>query len=142
MSSRISKLTDLGQSLWYDYMERRILENGELAKLIEQGDIRGLTSNPSIFNHAIANSKDYDSALIPMSWAGYADQVILEQLIVEDIKRVADLLRPLFDKTRGGDGYVSLEVKPELAYETVKTIAEAQRLWELVNRPNVMIKIP
>jgi transaldolase/glucose-6-phosphate isomerase len=140
--SSITKLTDLGQSLWYDYMERRILENGELAKLIEQGDIRGLTSNPSIFNHAIAKSKDYDSALIPMSWAGYSDKKILELLMIEDIERVADLLRPLFDKTHGGDGFVSLEVRPDLAYETDKTIAEAQRLWDIVHRPNVMIKIP
>ncbi len=140
--SSITKLTDLGQSLWYDYMERRILENGELAKLIEQGDIRGLTSNPSIFNHAIAKSKDYDSALIPMSWAGYTDKKILELLMIEDIERVADLLRPLFDKTHGGDGFVSLEVRPDLAYETEKTIAEAQRLWDIVHRPNVMIKIP
>jgi transaldolase len=142
MSARILNLTDLGQSLWYDYMERRILENGELAELINRGDIRGLTSNPSIFNYAIAKSKDYDSALIPMAWAGYADKMILELLMVEDIRRVADLLRPLFDKTHGGDGFVSLEVKPDLAYETEKTIAEAQRLWNIVNRPNVMIKIP
>jgi transaldolase/glucose-6-phosphate isomerase len=142
MLSRILELTDLGQSLWYDYMERRILENGELAKLINQGEIRGLTSNPSIFNQAISKSQDYDSALIPMSWAGYTDKMILEQLMVEDIKRVADLLRLLFDKTHGGDGFVSLEVKPDLAYDTEKTITEAQRLWNLVNRPNVMIKIP
>jgi transaldolase/glucose-6-phosphate isomerase len=142
MSLKISKLTDLGQSLWYDYMERRILENGELAALIDQGEIRGLTSNPSIFNHAIAKSKDYDSALIPMSWAGYSDKVILEHLMIEDITRVADLLRPLYDRTHGGDGFVSLEVRPDLAYDTDKTIAEAQRLWNIVNRPNVMIKIP
>jgi transaldolase / glucose-6-phosphate isomerase len=140
--SLITKLTDLGQSLWYDYLERRILENGELAKLIEHGDIRGLTSNPSIFNHAIAKSKDYDSALIPMSWAGYSDKKILELLMIEDIERVADLLRPLFDTSHGGDGFVSLEVRPDLAYETDKTIAEAQRLWDIVHRPNVMIKIP
>jgi transaldolase/glucose-6-phosphate isomerase len=142
MSSRISKLTDLGQSLWYDYIERRILENGELAQLIEQGDVRGLTSNPSIFNNAIAKTKDYDSALVPMSWAGYSDKRILEQLMIEDIERVADLLRPLFDKTRGGDGFVSLEVRPDLAYDTEKSIAEAQRLWDIVKRPNLMIKIP
>ena len=142
MSSKISKLTELGQSLWYDYMERRILENGDLAALINQGDIRGLTSNPSIFNQAIAKSKDYDSALIPMAWAGYSDKYILEQLMIEDIKRVADLLRPLFDQTHGGDGFVSIEVRPDMAYETPKTIAEAQRLWKIVNRPNVMIKIP
>lgn len=142
MSSRIIKLTDLGQSLWYDYMERRILENGELAQLVEQGDIRGLTSNPSIFNNAIAKSKDYDSALIPMSWAGYSEKMILEQLMIEDIERVADIMRPLFDKTHGGDGFVSLEVRPDLAYDTEKTITEAHRLWEIVKRPNVMIKIP
>lgn len=140
--SSISKLTDLGQSLWYDYMERRILEDGELAGLINRGEIRGLTSNPSIFNHAIAKSKDYDSALIPMSWAGYNDKKILEQLMIEDIERVADLLRLLFDRTHGGDGFVSIEVRPDLAYETEKTIAEAQRLWDIVRRPNVMIKIP
>ncbi len=142
MSSRIEKLTDLGQSLWYDYMERRILEDGELAQLINDGDVRGLTSNPSIFNNAIAKSKDYDSALIPMSWSGYTDKQILEQLMIEDIERVADLMRPLFDRTQGGDGFASLEVRPDLAYDTDKTIAEAQRLWNIVKRPNVMIKIP
>jgi transaldolase/glucose-6-phosphate isomerase len=142
MSSKIIKLTELGQSLWYDYMERRIIENGELAGLIDQGDVRGLTSNPSIFNHAIAESKDYDSALIPMSWAEYTDKALLEQLMIEDIMRVADLLRPLFDKTHGGDGFVSLEVRPDLAYETEKTTAEVKRLWGIVNRPNLMIKIP
>lgn len=142
MSSRISKLTDLGQSLWYDYMERAILENGELQLLVDQGDVSGLTSNPSIFNNAIAKSKDYDSALIPMSWAGYTDKMILEQLMIEDIERVADLMRPVFDKTHGGDGFASLEVRPDLAYDTDKSIAEAQRLWNIVNRPNVMIKIP
>ncbi len=142
MTSKIQKLTELGQSLWYDYMERRILENGELAALINQGEIRGLTSNPSIFNHAIAKSKDYDSALIPMSWAGYTEKFILEQLMIEDIKGVADLFRPLFDKTHGGDGFVSIEVRPDMAYDTQKTIAEAQRLWDILQRPNVFIKIP
>ncbi|HSB65784.1 MAG TPA: bifunctional transaldolase/phosoglucose isomerase, partial [Anaerolineales bacterium] len=100
------------------------------------------TSNPSIFNNAIAKSKDYDSALIPMSWAGYSEKMILEQLMIEDIEHVADIMRPLFDKTHGGDGFVSLEVRPDLAYDTEKTIAEAQRLWDIVKRPNVMIKIP
>jgi transaldolase len=118
----IVELTDLGQSIWYDYMERRILENGQLARLIDQGEIRGLTSNPSIFDKAIAKTKDYDSALVPMSWAGYSDKKLLEQMMVEDIQRVADLLHPLFEKTNGGDGFVSLEVRPDLAYETEKTI--------------------
>src|SRR4030066_687638 len=142
MSSKITQLTDLGQSLWYDNIERRLLENGVLAGMINRGDIRGLTSNPSIFNNAIAKSNDYDSALIPMAWAGHSDEMILEQMMTEEHERVADLLRPLFDKTHGGDGFVSLEVRPDLAYDTEKTIAEAQRLWSIVYRPNVMIKIP
>ncbi len=142
MSLKINKLADLGQSIWLDYMERRIIVNGELEKMIEAGDVRGLTSNPSIFNNAIAKSKDYDFALIPMAWSGYTDKHILEQLMIEDIVRVADLLRPVFDRTHGADGFVSLEVQPELAYDTRKTIAQAQRYWELVSRPNVMIKIP
>jgi transaldolase/glucose-6-phosphate isomerase len=142
MSSKIIQLTDLGQSLWYDDMGRRILDNGELAGMINRGDIRGLTSNPSIFNQAIAKTKDYDTALIPLSWAGYGDREILEQLMVEDIQRVADLLTPLFNETYGSDGFVSLEVRPDYAYDSVKTILEAQRLWKVVNHPNLMIKIP
>ena len=142
MSSKITQLTDLGQSIWYDNVERRILENGELAGMINRGDIRGLTSNPSIFNQAISRSSDYDSALTPMAWSGYTDRAILEQLMVEDIVRVADLLKPLYGKTRGRDGYVSLEVKPDLACDSEKTSAEAERLWNMVNRPNLMIKVP
>ena len=142
MTSKIVKLTGLGQSIWYDDMGRRLLDNGELAKMIHRGDIRGLTSNPSIFNQAIAKSKDYDFALIPMAWAGYSNSEILEKLMVEDIQRVADLLHPLYDETRGEDGFVSLEVKPDLAFDTEKTIAEAKRLWKIVDRPNLMIKIP
>jgi transaldolase/glucose-6-phosphate isomerase len=142
MSSKIIQLTGLGQSLWYDDMGRRILDNGELAGMINRGDIRGLTSNPSIFNQAIAKTKDYDSALIPLAWAGYDDREILEQLMVEDIQRVADLLTPLFNETHGSDGFVSLEVRPDYAYDSEKTIAEALRLWKVVNRPNLMIKIP
>ena len=142
MSSKIAELTEMGQSIWYDNVERRLLENGELAGMIERGDIRGLTSNPSIFNQAISKSTDYDSALIPMAWSGYTERDILEQLMIEDITRVADLLRPLYDKTNGQDGFVSLEVRPDLAFDTEKTTAEAQRLWDIVDRPNLMIKIP
>jgi transaldolase len=142
MSSKIKEITEMGQSIWYDNVERRLLENGELAGMINRGDIRGLTSNPSIFNQAISKSTDYDSALVPMAWSGYTDRDILEQLMIEDIERVADLLRPLYDKTNGQDGFVSLEVRPDLAFDAEKTTAEAQRLWNIVNRPNLMIKIP
>ncbi len=138
----IATLTSLGQSIWYDNIQRRLLENGELAAMIQRGDIRGLTSNPSIFHKAIANSRDYDPALVPMAWAGYDAARIFERLAVEDIRAAADLLRPLYDETEGADGYVSLEVSPDLAYDTAGTLADARRLWQLVDRPNLMIKIP
>ena len=137
-----SALTSLGQSLWYDNIERRLLENGELANMIQRGDIRGLTSNPSIFHKAIASSTDYDAALVPMAWAGYDAVRIFERLAIEDIRAAADLLRPLYDETKGADGYVSLEVSPTLAYDAEGTLADARRLWRMVARPNLMIKIP
>lgn len=140
--SRIDPLHALGQSIWYDNIERRLLENGEMERMIRDGDIRGVTSNPSIFNNAIAKSSDYDSALKPMAWAGWNAEEIFWQLAVEDIQAAADLFRPLYDATHGGDGYVSLEVNPYLANDTANTVSEARRLWALVNRPNLMIKIP
>ncbi len=142
MASSIEKLTALGQSLWYDNIERRLLKNGEIAGLISAGDIRGMTSNPSIFNNAIAKSKDYDEGLIPMAWAGYTAVQIYEQLAVEDIRTAADLFLPLYEKSHGEDGYVSLEVSPNLANDTEGTLNDARRLWKLVARPNLMIKIP
>ena len=142
MSKPILQLAELGQSLWYDNIERRLIENGDLERLITQGDIRGLTSNPSIFNNAIGKSNDYDSALVPLAWSGYTARQIFDQLAVEDIQAAADLLRFVYDQTSGGDGFVSLEVSPDLAQDTQGTIQEAHRLWNLVDRPNLMIKIP
>ena len=142
MTDPIHDLHALGQSIWYDNIERRLLENGELRGMIERGDIRGMTSNPSIFQNAIAKSQDYDSALVTMAWAGYSTGEILEQLVLEDIRAAADLLLPLYRSSQGGDGYISLEVSPRLAYDSAGTLAEAQRLWQVVDRPNLMIKIP
>lgn len=142
MGNPIQRLVTLGQSIWYDNIERRLIENGELKSMIENGDIRGLTSNPSIFNHAIGNSNDYDSALTPMAWSGFSATQIFEQLAIEDIRSAADLLFPVYAKTGGEDGYVSLEVSPHLAYDSQGTLDEARRLWNLVERPNLMIKIP
>lgn len=142
MKNPILETYELGQSLWYDNIERRLLENGELQAMIARGDIRGLTSNPSIFNNAIARSMDYNSALSPMAWAGFTAGQIFEQLAIEDIQAAAELLKPVYDATNSGDGYVSLEVSPELAYDTEGTLADARRLWEAVARPNLMIKIP
>lgn len=138
----IRKLHTLGQSLWYDNIQRQLLLNGELNKLIQQGEIRGVTSNPTIFNNAIAKSTDYDSALKPMAWAGWSPEQIFDQLAIEDIRAAADLFLPLYRETHSADGYVSLEVNPRLAYDTDRTLAEANRLWNLVQRPNLMIKIP
>jgi transaldolase / glucose-6-phosphate isomerase len=138
----IKKLTSLGQSLWYDNIQRKLLVNGELNAMIERGDIRGVTSNPTIFQNAIAKTNDYDAALIPLAWAGWDAEKIFWQLAVEDIQEACDLFKPLYEKTRGGDGYVSIEVSPLLARDTEGTIKQAQELWERVNRPNLMVKIP
>ncbi|MBI4731123.1 MAG: bifunctional transaldolase/phosoglucose isomerase, partial [Chloroflexi bacterium] len=144
----IQKLHSLGQSLWYDNIQRRLLakspegDNGELAAMISRGDIRGVTSNPSIFHNAIAKTNDYDPALLPMAWAGWEAETIFWQLAVEDITRACDLFRPLYEQTQGGDGYVSLEVHPGLAHNTEATLAQAKHLWERVDRPNLMVKIP
>lgn len=138
----IQKLHSLGQSIWYDNIERRLLKSGELAAMIERGDIRGVTSNPSIFNNAIANSSDYDEALVPLAKKGLSKGEIYENLAVADIQAACDLFMPLYNETNGGDGYVSLEVSPYLANDTAGTCADAARLWKWVDRPNLMIKIP
>jgi len=142
MSERIQKLTGLGQSLWYDNIQRSLLLNGELAAMIKRGNIRGVTSNPSIFHAAIAKSTDYDSALLTLAWAGWNAEGIFWQLAVEDIQAACDLFLPLYNETDGGDGCVSIEVSPYLAHETDETVEQAKALWERVNRPNLMIKIP
>lgn len=138
----IEKLTSLGQSLWYDNIQRRLLENGELQAMIERGEIRGVTSNPTIFNNAIAKTTDYDSALTPLAWAGWDAEKIFWQLAIEDIKAACDAFQPLYEETNGGDGYVSLEVSPYIAHDTDATVAQAEQLWARVRRPNLMIKIP
>lgn len=142
MSERIKKLTELGQSIWLDTISRKVLENGEFRAMIERGDIRGVTSNPSIFNAAIAKTTDYDSALIPLAWAGWDAEKIFWQLAVEDIRAACDAFMPLFEETNGGDGFVSIEVSPFIANDTEKTTAQAQQLWVRVARPNLMVKIP
>ncbi|MEW6287244.1 MAG: bifunctional transaldolase/phosoglucose isomerase [Chloroflexota bacterium] len=142
MPDPITKLTQLGQSLWYDNIQRRLLENGELQAMIERGEIRGVTSNPAIFNNAIAKTSDYDSALTPLAWAGWDAEKIFWQLAIEDIKAACDAFQPLYEETNGGDGYVSLEVSPYIAHDTDATVAQAEQLWARVRRPNLMVKIP
>lgn len=142
MTTNPQKLYALGQSLWYDNIERRLLENGELKAMIDRGDIYGVTSNPSIFNNAIGKSQDYDGQLAELARAGHTTAEIYDALTVTDIQAACDLFRALYDSTRGGDGYVSIEVHPDLAHDTETTAHEAQRLWALVDRPNLMVKIP
>ena len=129
MSDTIKKLTQLGQSLWMDNIQRKLLENGELKAMIERGDIRGMTSNPTIFNNAIAKSTDYDFALMPLAWAGWDAEKIFWQLAIEDIKAACDAFMPVYEESNGGDGFVSIEVSPTLAHDTEKTIAQAEQLW-------------
>jgi transaldolase len=138
----LAKLHSLGQSIWYDNIERRLLRNGEMAGMIKAGLIRGVTSNPSIFNNAISKSSDYDEDLIPLAQAGKSAVEIYEALAVADIQATCDLFLPLYQSSHGGDGFVSLEVSPYLANKTAPTLKDAVRLWGLVDRPNLMIKIP
>ena len=136
----LEDLHALGQSVWLDYIRRHLLRSGQLAALIRDDGLRGVTSNPSIFEKAIAGSTDYGDAI-----AGMADRSageIYEQLAIEDIRAAADLLRPVYDQAQGGDGLVSLEVSPLLAHDTARTVEEARRLWSRVERENLMIKVP
>jgi transaldolase/glucose-6-phosphate isomerase len=129
-----------GQSIWYDNIRRQLIESGELQRLIDEDGVLGITSNPTIFQKAIGGSSDYDVAIETM-----LDQdpyAIYESLAVEDIQNALDMLRPVYDRTNGRDGYVSLEVSPLIANDTETTITEARRLFDTVNRPNLMIKIP
>ena len=142
MKEIVSKLNQMGQSIWYDNIERKLLDDGTLAGMIQQGEIRGITSNPSIFNKAISQSSEYDQEIQSLTEKGLSKKDIYENLAVRDIQAAADLFRSLYDETQGADGYVSLEVSPYLAHQTDETIAEAKKLWQLVDRPNLMVKIP
>jgi transaldolase/glucose-6-phosphate isomerase len=139
--SKLHELFNLGQSIWYDNISREMLDSGKLQTLIDDGVV-GVTSNPSIFEKAIARSSDYDSAIRALAQAGKSTNAIYEALVLEDIGEAADFLRPVYDKTKGIDGYISLEVSPTLARDTAGTIAEARRLFAALNRPNIMIKVP
>jgi transaldolase/glucose-6-phosphate isomerase len=140
--NQILRAYELGQSFWLDYIRRDLLDSGELERLIEAGEIRGITSNPSIFKQAIGESDLYLDAMRPMAHAGWSAERIFETLAIEDIRAAADLLLPHYEGTDGRDGFVSIEVNPDLAFDTEKTLEEARRLWESVSRPNLMVKIP
>jgi transaldolase/glucose-6-phosphate isomerase len=138
----LEQLEQYGQSIWLDFLRRGMLASGEIQQLIDEDGLKGMTSNPSIFEKAIAGSHDYDGAIEALALEGRTAKEIYQSLVVEDVQRAADTFRPIYDETGGGDGYVSLEVSPHLARDTEGTIAEARRLWAAVDRPNVMIKVP
>jgi transaldolase len=141
--NNIQKLAQLGQSIWYDNISRGVIRRGELKKMVDEG-LLGVTSNPTIFDKAISGSSDYDDQIRelvekdPSVDAG----VIIQALMVKDIQMGCDVLRPVFDRTKGGDGFVSIEVTPNKARDTKATIDEVRELWTRVNRPNLMVKIP
>lgn len=142
MTNPLAQLAKAGQSVWFDQMERKLVTSGALQRMIEDDDLRGLTSNPTIFEKAIGGSEDYDSQLNTLASQGKSRDEIYDELVVEDIGNAADVFAPVYEKTNGDDGYVSLEVSPLLASDTRKTVSEAKRLFTKVGRPNVMIKIP
>ena len=141
MDERIHKLADAGQSVWTDSLSRDDLESGNLQGLVDEG-VTGVTSNPTIFQEAISESSRYDEQLAELSREEDDPKEIFLALARDDIKNACDFLRPVWDRTGGKDGHVSLEVSPDLAYDTDATVEEAQRLHEMVDRPNLLVKIP
>ncbi len=141
-SNPLLQMRDLGQSVWMDYIRRQTLDTGQLKRWIDEDGLAGVTSNPSIFEKAIGESHDYDEEIKTLARQGLAAGDIFERIAVEDIQRATDLFRPLYDRLDGADGFVSIEVSPQLAHDTARTIDEARRLWSEVKRPNVMIKVP
>ena len=139
----LKALLTFGQSVWLDYIRRDLLTTGELKRLIENDGLRGMTSNPSIFEKAITGSTLYAETLKGLESRKDLDAAgRYEQLAIKDIQDAADIFRPVYDQSKFRDGYVSLEVSPYLAHKTQETLAEARRLWKTVARPNVMIKVP
>ena len=138
----LNKIQEQGQSIWLDLLDREIMNSGKLLDLIDHDDLRGLTSNPSIFEKAISGSSDYDADIIELSKTEDSNPAIFFDLAIADIQKAADFFKPVYEKTQGKDGFVSLEVSPYLARDTDATIEQARTLWKKVNRKNVMIKIP
>jgi transaldolase len=141
-SNPLKRLSELGQSVWYDYIRRDLMNSGDLARLIREDGLAGMTSNPTIFQKAIAETELYDEDVRRAADEGSEPFAIFEKLAVDDVRRAADLFRPVFDAAGGGDGFVSIEVGPRLANDTEGSMREARRLWAACDRPNVMVKIP
>ena len=135
-------LKSLGQSIWLDYIERGMLASGKLTQLIERDGLAGITSNPSIFEKAISGRQDYEADIVALGRRARNAAEMYESIVLADIGHAADLLLPVYERSRKRDGFVSIEVSPHLAYDTDRTVKEAARLWEQLHRPNIMIKVP
>ena len=142
MTNPLGQLKALGQSIWYDDIDRSELRSGLFGRLIDEDGITGATGNPTIFEHSISNDTTYDEQMQQLIALGKSAQEIYEALAMDDERMVADLLRPIYDRTNGQDGFVSIEVSPYLAHDTAGTLAEVRRFWHTIARPNLMVKIP
>jgi transaldolase len=138
----LRELEKLGQAVWLDFIRRDLILGGELQRLIDEDGLQGMTSNPSIFEKAILESHDYDADIRALALQGKMPAAIFEALSLDDVRRAADVFRPVYERTSGQGGYVSLEVNPHLAHDTGATVIEARRLWAELDRPNVFIKVP
>jgi transaldolase len=141
-ANALQRLHDYGQSVWLDYIGRRLLDEGELRRLVHAAEVWGVTANPTIFERAIAGSSEYDDRLRALVVAGQSGSEVYESLVGQDIQQAADILRPVYEQTEGADGYVSIEVSPALAHDTARTIQEAKKFHQAIARPNILIKVP
>jgi transaldolase len=142
VNERLARLTTLGTSIWLDQIQRSLTQGGELRRLVDESSLRGMTSNPAIFEKAILGGDEYDDQVAELFHGGASSREIYQAIAIQDVQEAADVLRSVYDETDGYDGYVSLEVDPDLAFDTDKTIAQAKEYWGRVDRPNLMIKIP
>lgn len=142
MTNPLLQLKAQGQSVWYDNIDRSQLVSGQFKRLLDEDGVVGVTANPTIFQKSISHGNAYDEQLNQLISQGKSTNEIYEALVIKDIRTVADILRPIYDRTSGQDGFVSLEVSPDLAHNTEGTISEVRRFWKMVDRPNLMIKIP
>ncbi len=142
MSNPLLELQKMGQSVWYDNIDRAQLQSGEYQRTLSDNGVTGVTSNPTIFGKSISSGHAYDEQITQLLREGKDTSDVYEAVVIQDIRTVADMLRPIFEHTEGQDGYVSLEVSPDLSHDTEGTLAEARRFWKMVDRPNLMIKIP
>jgi len=140
--SRLAELHRLGQSPWFDYINRALIQRGGLKRMVDRDGLGGVTTNPAIFEKAIGGGKEYDEAILAMARQGLAAADILDALVIDDVRAACDVLAPVYLASGGEDGFVSIEVSPHLARDTQATAAEAHRLFTAVDRPNVLVKIP